>query len=200
MHCAACSARIERVTGKLDGVTSSTVSLASNSGVIVFDPAKVSRRDIRQAISDAGFTSEVAVEDSSLFETQRRDAEADLAARKRDLIPAFLFAAPLLVLSMGHMWGLPLPAWLDPMHAPLTFALVQLGLTLPVVWSGRNFYLHGVPALLRGGPDMDSLVAMGTGAAFLYSLWNTLALLFGLGDPTSWPWTSTTSPPPCSSP
>ena len=181
MHCAACSARIERVTGKLDGVESSTVSLASNSGVIVYDPARASKRDIRKAISDAGFTSEVAAEDSSLFETQRRDAEADLAARKRDLIPAFLFAAPLLVLSMGHMWGLPLPTWLDPMHAPFTFALVQLGLTLPVVWSGRNFYLQGIPALLRGGPNMDSLVAMGTGAALLYSLWNTVAMLAG-GD------------------
>jgi Cu+-exporting ATPase len=181
MHCAACSARIERVTGNLDGVESSTVSLAANEGVIVFDPDKVSRRQIRQAISDAGFTSEVAVEDSSLIEKQRRNAEADLAARKRDLIPAFLFAAPLLVLSMGHMWGMPLPAWLDPMHAPLTFALVQLGLTLPVVWSGRNFYLQGIPAMLRGGPNMDSLVAMGTGAALLYSLWNTAAMLAG-GD------------------
>jgi len=181
MHCAACSARIERVTGNMDGVESAEVSLAANEGTFVFDPAKVSRRAIRQAISDAGFTSEVVTGAGSRFEEHRREAEAALAARKRELIPAFLFAAPLLVLSMGHMWGMPLPAWLDPMHAPLTFALVQLALALPVVWSGRNFYLQGIPALLRGGPNMDSLVAMGTGAALLYSLWNTVAMLAG-GD------------------
>ena len=176
MHCAACSARIERVTSAMDGVESASVSLAANEGTFVFDPARASRRAIRQAISDAGFSSEVITAGGSRFAEQRAEAEAALNARKRELIPAFVFALPLLVLSMGHMWGMPLPVWLDPMHAPLTFALAQLVLTLPVVWSGRNFYLQGIPALLRGGPNMDSLVAMGTGAAFIYSLWNTLAI------------------------
>ena len=182
MHCAACSSRIERVTGALEGVTSASVNLAAESGAFEFDPTLVSRRAIREAIQGAGFTSEVQAEDT-LFEAKRREAEARLAAQRRALIPAFLFALPLLILTMGHMWGMPLPAWLDPMTAPLTFGLVQLGLTLPVVWSGRNFYLQGVPALLRGGPNMDSLVAVGTGAAFLYSLWNTFAIVAGLGDP-----------------
>ncbi|ADU64138.1 MAG: heavy metal translocating P-type ATPase [Pseudodesulfovibrio sp.] len=176
MHCAACSARIERVTGKLPGVSSASVNLASGAGSFVFDPARISRRDIRQAIADAGFTTQARSETFTLFQTRRREAQERLAAQKRELIPAFLFALPLLVLSMGHMWGMPLPGWLDPMRAPLTFALVQLGLTLPVVWSGRNFYLQGIPALLRGGPNMDSLVAIGTGSAFLYSLWNTAAM------------------------
>ncbi|WP_272699051.1 heavy metal translocating P-type ATPase [Desulfovibrio sp. Fe33] len=183
MHCAACSARIERVVGGLDGVSSASVNLAAETGNFVFDPSLVSRREIREAISGAGFSSEVRSEEAGLFEKRRHEAEQRLNAQKRALIPAFCFALPLLVLSMGHMWGMPLPAFLDPMHSPATFALVQLLLTLPVVWSGRNFYLQGIPALLRGGPNMDSLVAMGTGAAFLYSLWNTVALLFNLGDP-----------------
>lgn len=183
MHCAACSTRIERVTGNLEGVNEASVNLAASSGSFVFDPSLVSRRDIRQAISNAGFSSEVQTESTNLFETKRKEAEERLAAQKRELIPAFLFALPLLIISMGHMWGMPLPGWLDPMHAPLNFALAQLLLTLPVVWSGRNFYLQGIPALLRGGPNMDSLVAMGTGAAFLYSLWNTIAIATGLGDP-----------------
>ncbi|WFS62873.1 heavy metal translocating P-type ATPase [Pseudodesulfovibrio thermohalotolerans] len=183
MHCAACSARIERVVGGLGGVSSASVNLAAETGNFVFDPSLVSRREIREAISGAGFSSEVRSEASDLFEKRRREAEERLNAQKRALIPAFCFALPLLVLSMGHMWGMPLPAFLDPMHSPATFALVQLLLTLPVVWSGRNFYLQGIPALLRGGPNMDSLVAMGTGAAFLYSLWNTIALLLGMGDP-----------------
>jgi Cu+-exporting ATPase len=177
MHCAACSTRIERITGKLPGVEAATVNLASGAGAFTFDPARISRRDIRQAIADAGFSTEARSEAGNLFETRRREAQEKLAAQRRELIPAFLFALPLLVLSMGHMWGMPLPGWLDPMHAPATFALVQLALTLPVVWSGRNFYIQGIPALLRGGPNMDSLVAIGTGAAFVYSLWNTVAML-----------------------
>ncbi|MCJ2165420.1 MULTISPECIES: heavy metal translocating P-type ATPase [unclassified Pseudodesulfovibrio] len=183
MHCASCSARIERVVGNLDGVDSATVNLAAETGHFSFDPSQVSRRVIRQAIADAGFTSEVRVDGANIFEQRRREAEDRLTAQRRALIPAFLFALPLLILSMGHMWGMPLPSFLDPMHSPLTFALVQLGLTLPVVLTGRNFYLQGIPALLRGGPNMDSLVAMGTGAAFLYSLWNTIALALNLGDP-----------------
>ncbi|AMK09830.1 heavy metal translocating P-type ATPase [Pseudodesulfovibrio indicus] len=183
MHCASCSSRIERVVGNLSGVSTASVNLAAETGNFVFDPSLVSRREIREAISGAGFTSEVRSEAADLFDKRRKEAEERLTAQKRALIPAFLFALPLLVLSMGHMWGMPLPAFLDPMHSPATFALAQLLLTLPVVWSGRHFYLQGIPALLRGGPNMDSLVAMGTGAAFLYSLWNTLALVFHLGDP-----------------
>ena len=183
MHCAACSGRIERVTGNMEGVTEAAVNLAANTGSFSFDPSQVSRRAIRQAITDAGFSSEVQSDTANLFEQKRKEAEDRLAAQKREMIPAFLFALPLLILSMGHMWGMPLPIWLDPMHAPFNFALVQLILTLPVVWSGRNFYLQGIPALLRGGPNMDSLVAMGTGVAFLYSLWNTIAIAGGIGDP-----------------
>ena len=181
MHCAACSGRIERVVGNMDGVDSATVNLAANTGAFTFDPSQVTRRDIRQAITDAGFSSEVQSGNANLFEEKRREAEERLSAQKRELIPAFLFALPLLIVSMGHMWGMPLPAFIDPMHAPLNFALAQLVLTLPVMWSGRNFYLQGIPALLRGGPNMDSLVAMGTGAAFLYSLWNTIGIASG-GD------------------
>nr|WP_321513071.1 heavy metal translocating P-type ATPase [uncultured Pseudodesulfovibrio sp.] len=182
MHCAACSGRIERVVGNLPGVDTAAVNLAAETGSFSFDPAQISRRDIRQAIADAGFSSEVQSDTASLFESRRKKAQERLAAQKRELIPAFLFALPLLILSMGHMWGMPLPQFLDPMHSPLNFALVQLALTLPVVWSGRNFYLQGIPALLRGGPNMDSLVAMGTGAAFLYSLWNTIAIGASIGD------------------
>ena len=180
MHCAACSARIERVVGNMDGVDAASVNLAANTGSFTFDPSLISRRAIRQAIADAGFTSEVQSDTGNLFEERRREAEEKLTLQKRALIPAFLFALPLLILSMGHMWGMPLPVFLDPAHSPLNFGLAQLALTLPVVWSGRNFYIQGIPALLRGGPNMDSLVAMGTGTAFLYSLWNTAMIGMGV--------------------
>ncbi len=182
MHCAACSARIERVTGNMDGVDSASVNLAANTGLFVFDPTRVSRHDIRQAIADAGFTSEIQSETVSLFENRRREAEGRLAKQKQELVPAFLFALPLLIISMGHMWGMPLPDALNPEVLPLNFALAQLALTVPVIWSGRHFYTQGIPALLRGGPNMDSLVAMGTGAAFIYSLWNTVLIILGEGN------------------
>lgn len=178
MHCAACSSRIERVTGRLKGVKEASVNLGAESGRFVFDPALVSQRTLRQTIHDAGFTTSIPQKQSA------GDEEARIAARleekKRVVLWSMAFALPLLILSMGHMWGMPLPIFLDPMHAPGTFALAQLLLTLPVVWSGRSFYLIGFPALARRAPNMDSLVAVGTGAALVYSLWNTIEIWLGV--------------------
>ncbi|HKI81347.1 MAG TPA: copper ion binding protein, partial [Pseudodesulfovibrio sp.] len=112
MHCASCSSRIERVVGKLDGVDTAAVNLAAETGKFVFDPSLVSRREIRDAIANAGFSSDVRSEEGDLFEKRRQEAEERLTAQKRALIPAFCFALPLLILSMGHMWGMPLPAFL----------------------------------------------------------------------------------------
>lgn len=179
MHCAACSGRIERVVGGMDGVDAVSVNLAAETMDLVYAPDTIATDDIGERIKELGFEAIFQAAADNPFEEQRREAEERLAAQKKELIPAFLFALPLLILSMGHMWGMPLPAFLDPTLKPLNFALAQLFLTLPVVWSGRNFYTQGFPALLRGGPNMDSLVAMGTGAAFLYSLWNTIAIATG---------------------
>ena len=178
MHCAACSSRIERVAGRLEGVVEASVNLGAERGRFVFDPSKVSQRALRQAIHDAGFTTELPRREKAGEEEAR--IAARLAEKKRSVVWAMAFALPLLILSMGHMWGLPLPHWLDPMHAPVTFALVQMLLTLPVVWSGRSFYQIGFPALVRRAPNMDSLVAVGTGAALVYSLWNTVEIWLGV--------------------
>ena len=200
MHCAACSARIERVVGALPDVENVSVSLASNTARIelarLADPAAASA-SVLAAISPLGFSAEVIPpagdaadglsEAARRWEKRDREQRAELAARKRDLYPAFAFALPLLVLSMGEMAGLPLPNALDPRHSPLAFALVQLFLCLPVLWSGRRFFLLGLPALWRKSPTMDSLVALGTGAAFLYSLWNTLVLALAGSVPSATP-------------
>ena len=180
MHCAACSARTERVAKALDGVISAEVSLPGESGVFVYDPGKVTSQAIRQAIHEAGFGTAVVSRAAGQMEEQKLRSEAELAATKRRVVLAWVFAAPLLVISMGHMVGLPLPAFLSPMVHPLNFALAQLALALPVVWFGRHFYLRGVPLLVRLAPNMDSLVAVGTGAALVYSVVNTL--LIGLGN------------------
>lgn len=189
MHCAACSARIERAVGQMEGVAVVTVSLATETAQVTPAPGLTAdtvdalAAAIPARIADLGFSAERILprQDSgtALWESQREEAAARLARMRGKLVREFAFTIPLLVLSMGHMAGLPLPAWLDPHHAPLSFALAQLLLTLPVMWFGRDFYRIGFGNLARLAPNMDSLVAVGTGAAFAYSLWNTVEI--GLG-------------------
>ncbi|WMW67363.1 heavy metal translocating P-type ATPase [Nitratidesulfovibrio liaohensis] len=189
MHCAACSARIERAVGQMEGVAAVTVSLATETAQVTPAPglapdaADALAVAIPARIAELGFEAERILPrqdaGTALWESQREEAAARLARMRGKLACEFAFTIPLLVLSMGHMAGLPLPAWLDPHHAPLAFALVQLLLTLPVMWFGRDFYRIGFGNLARLAPNMDSLVAVGTGAAFAYSLWNTVEI--GLG-------------------
>ncbi|MBA3002833.1 MAG: heavy metal translocating P-type ATPase, partial [Desulfurivibrio sp.] len=181
MTCASCSARIEKVVGGMEGVQSMQVNLATESAVVVFDPEVVSQRQIRESIERLGFTAKAAgPAGGSDFERQQEEAVARLAAMAKRLYPAFVFAVLLLVLSMGEMLGLPLPSFLAPHQAPFTFAVVQFFLVLPIMWSGRHFYLLGFPALWRGAPNMDSLIAIGTGAAFVYSTWNLIEIGLGI--------------------
>ena len=181
MTCASCSARIEKVVSGLDGVRSMQVNLATETGVTVFDPSMISKRRIMETIAGLGFTAEpLAEQNENLLVKQQRETREKLARMKKELIPAFVFAFTLLVLSMGEMLGMPLPEFIDPHHAPFNFALAQFLLVLPVMWSGRRFYLNGFPALVRKAPNMDSLIAVGTGAAFIYSTWNLIEIFLGL--------------------
>jgi Cu+-exporting ATPase len=155
------------------------VNLATESASVVYDPRVVRPSALIQLIADAGYGAQIVSRSAAQFAERAREAEARLAGMRRELIPAFGFSLPLLLLSMGHMIGLPLPDFLHPDHSPATFALVQLLLTLPVVFAGRGFYLRGIPALMHRAPSMDTLVAVGTGAAFLHSLWNTVLIVLG---------------------
>ncbi|MGE4299364.1 MAG: heavy metal translocating P-type ATPase [Desulfovibrionaceae bacterium] len=199
MHCAACSARVERITAALPGVAASSVNLATENGTVALAPGAspdAVRHAIETAVADAGFTAifqdaafatrgDAPSDAAAQWEERKRETEARLAAMRLRLYTAFLFAVPLLTLSMGEMMGLPLPGVLSPHASPasaLRFALLQLALTLPVLWSGRDFYRLGFPNLWRRTPNMDSLIAVGTGAAFAYSVWSTLEIWLGI-DP-----------------
>ena len=184
MHCAACSSRIERVVGKLPGIVEASVNLAEGTGRFAFDPTVLTRRQIRQAIADLGFAAAPLAAGPDRLAQRQAEAQAELAAKRRELVPALGLAGVLLVISMGHMLGLPLPHFLHPDASPAAFALAQLALCAPIVWIGRRFYADGLPALLRGGPNMDSLVAIGTGAALAYSLAGTALILVG-SDPAA---------------
>ena len=183
MHCAACSSRIERVVGRMDGVAGVSVNLATAKAEV---RVPQSRRDELSAaivakVAGLGFgaTPSRPEDPARQFADSRHKAEEERRRRLRRLLPMLCFALPLLYLSMGHMAGLPLPEALAPHSAPRAFMLAQLMLTLPVVWLGRHFYAEGLTALARRSPNMDSLVAVGTGAAFLFSFANTLLGLLG---------------------
>lgn len=186
MHCAACSSRIERVVGRMPEVDKVSVNLATARAEVwpASGDAEAVRHDVMAAVAKLGFTATPAAagDAEARFAESRARAQADRRRRLRRLWPMLALSVPLLVVSMGHMLGVPLPAWLEPHGSPRAFMLVQLGLTLPVVWLGRHFYVDGLAALARRSPNMDSLVAVGTGAAFLYSLVNTVLGLAG-NDP-----------------
>lgn len=179
MSCAACSSAVERVTRKLEGVESSDVNLTTNRMTITYDESKVTPEMIADKVKKAGFEASVIKEDTAGKKQEEEALEHQeelLHVAKRRLIAAICFAVPLLYISMGHMvpFTLPLPAFLDMNVNPLNFSIAQLVLTIPVLISGRKFYLVGLRALVKGNPNMDSLVAIGTGSAFLYSLYMTV--------------------------
>ncbi len=181
MNCAACSSRIEKVVGNMDGVIDVQVNLAAETGTIMYREGEVSQRRIREAIGRLGFEAVPATtRGGDVLARRQEETRQKLAAMKKNLYPAFIFAFILLVFSMGEMMGLPLPDILAPDRHPFNFALTQFLLVLPVIWSGRRFYLVGFPSLWRGAPNMDSLIAMGTGAAFVYSTWNLVEIALGI--------------------
>lgn len=180
MHCAACSSRIERVVSNLEGINSCSVNLATHKGQIELDNAKISINEIIESIGGLGFTAELKKEGESSGQKVLEDSLFRLAQMRKRLIPCFVFALVIMVLSMGPMVGLDLPGFINPDTAPFVYAFVQFCLILPVVYLGKSFYTSGVPALLRRVPNMDSLIALGTGAAIIYSTWNLIEISLGV--------------------
>ena len=183
MTCAACSARIERVLSKKEGVQSVSVNLTTEKANVRYEPTAINTADMIAAIEKAGFGAVVAKEDPAQTEAKQAQKRHDARVQLVKLIVSACFSVPLLYLAMAPMltsWvALPFPSFLDPMEQPLAYALTQLALVLPVVGVGYRFYLGGFKALVHLSPNMDSLIAIGTSAAVLYSLYNTV--LIGTG-------------------
>ncbi|NMA67981.1 MAG: copper-translocating P-type ATPase, partial [Desulfitobacterium sp.] len=176
MTCAACAKAVERVTRKLEGVSVSNVNLATEKLMITFDSSLVGMSDIKKAIAKAGYK---VVEEEKVVDSDRDEKEEERKELFRRFVFAVIFTVPLLYISMSHMIGLKLPVIFDPVENPLNFALIQLVLTTPVVWAGRKFYTMGFGTLFRGSPNMDSLIAIGTSAAFLYGLYAIVQIYSG---------------------
>ena len=173
MHCTACAARIEKVVGQLNGVAGVSVNFATEKATVTYEPDIISIAGIKQTISQAGYQV-LESESSKAADEDRQRKEKEIRALWRKFYIAAFFSIPLLYLAMGPMFPWfkwPIPQWLFPMEYPLRYALVQLALVLPVLIAGRHFYTNGFRALWQRSPNMDSLIAMGTSAAVLYSLY-----------------------------
>ncbi len=178
MTCAACSARIEKVLSKLPGILSASVNLASETASIRFDPGQIRLSDIRKAIEKLGYQPLEARRVSQADEVRERK-QREVRVMRLKLLIAAVFALPLLYLAMGPMIGMPVPAFLNPAVHPLAFALTQALLTLPILAAGYRFYVSGTRALLSGSPNMDSLIAIGTAAAVVYSAFGVARIAQG---------------------
>ena len=176
MHCAACSASVERVTRKLPGVERSDVNLTTEIMTICYDESQVTPEQITAKVEKAGFGCALHAEKQKTTQQDPADAEtAELRRKKRELIAAGIFSLVLLYVSMGQMLpfglpGLPLPDLFSMHTHPVNFAILQLLLTVPVLYCGRNFFTSGFKALFHGNPNMDSLVAIGSACSFAYSV------------------------------
>lgn len=188
MTCAACSAAVERVARRLEGVESVSVNLVTGRMALAYRPDRLRIPALRAAVEKAGYALRdlPPVGESTDDEAGARRDRETRALRIR-LSVAAAFSLPLLYLAMSHMFPgirLPLPGFLNPHMHPQAFGLAQLLLTLPVVAAGSRFYRRGMVALLHAAPNMDSLIAVGTGSAFLYSLYSVLRIFAGDGART----------------
>ncbi|MBE6067806.1 MAG: copper-translocating P-type ATPase [Clostridium lundense] len=183
MTCAACAKTVERVTKKLDGVIESNVNFATENLNISYDSSKVRVSDIRKVIEKAGYK---AVEEETNVDADKERKEKEIKLLWKKFVIAAIFSVPLLVITMGHMFGEPigfkLPEFIDPMVNPRTFAIVQLILVMPVMAAGYKFFTVGFKSLFRRSPNMDSLIAMGTSAAFLYGIFAIVQIFGGNVD------------------
>lgn len=167
MTCSSCAKAVERATKKLDGVEKSEVNFASERLYIEYDPSKVRLSLIKEAIEKAGYK---ALEEEVSVDLDKERKEKEIKSIWINFILSAIFTVPLLIISMGHMAGMPLPEIIDPMMHPLNFALAQFILVLPSLFAGRRFYKVGFKTLFKGSPNMDSLIAIGTSAAVLYGI------------------------------
>lgn len=176
MTCASCSQTVEGTVNKLDGVHEASVNLANEQMNVTYDPSKISVRKIEDAVKDAGYEARLKRDKSQSDDQEEDQQPSRYDIYKKKTIIGFLFMIPLMVVAMGPMLGMPMPDIVDPMTNPLNFALLQLALTLPVVWTGKPYYQQGFKTLFAGHPNMNALIALGTSAAFVYSLGATVAI------------------------
>ncbi len=183
MTCSACSAHVEKSVGKLEGIRTVNVNLLQNSMVVEYDETALHTEDIIKAVESGGYGASLqgANASSTAAEPPKNVALEEMAVMKKRLISSFCFLIPLFYISMGHMMGAPLPAILLGHENMMIFALTQLLLATPVLIINKKFFVVGFKALWNRAPNMDSLVALGAAASYLYSLFAIYAMAYHMG-------------------
>lgn len=177
MHCAACSRAVERALKKTDGIEDANVNIATEKAVFNYDEKKLKYDDIVNVVVKAGYQILGKEEDPAVVKAR------EIKEQKIRLIVSAIFSIPLFYISMAPMVSFvkfPIPSFLVHHINPQVFSIVAIFLCVPVMISGYKFYTLGFPALFRGSPNMDSLVAIGTTAAFSYSIYSTVLAFMGL--------------------
>lgn len=182
MTCSACSARIEKGVSKLDGVEGVSVNLLTNSMTVTFDASRTGTGEIVKKTEDLGYGASARLPAAEKRAGRPADASLSEAASMRArLVVSLAFTIPLFYLSMGEMLGWPLPGFLSGMENAMAYAFTLFLLTLPVVLAGRKYFQIGFKNLFRFSPNMDSLIAIGSGAAFLYGIFAIYKIAWGFG-------------------
>ena len=199
MSCAACQAHVEKAVGKLDGVTSVAVNLLSGSMAVEYDESAISADDICRAVDRAGYTAcplDLPAADGAAGGTGAGAASAKARARRESpakkmeeaahhmrnrLVISIVLVVPLFYLGMGHMLGAPIPAALSGMENSLSYALTLLILALAIAYVNRAYFENGFKSLVHRAPNMDTLIAIGSGASFAYSIYTMFRMSYALG-------------------
>lgn len=184
MTCASCAQTIEKAVGKLSGVDKASVNLATEKMQVSYNPSAISVSDVTGAVSNSGYAAVLETTDTQ--DHSRAEKREKKEKRMKQLLNRFgisiIFTIPVLIISMGPMVGMPLPNIVDPMINAFNFSLLQLILTLPIMVVSWEYFQKGYKTLFKGHPNMDSLIALGTASAFVYSLAATIGTGMGYGN------------------
>jgi len=181
MTCSACSSHVDKSVRKLEGVFEVNVQLLQNSMVVEYDETKVTTTDIINAVSSSGYQAEVVGNQKKEEISSNHKVEENHQSMKRKVIVSFGILLPLMYITMGHMVNLPEISFLAGTKNAVAFALTQMLLTLIIMYTNRHYFTNGFKALWNKAPTMDSLIALGSSAAFLYSVYATYQIGYGVG-------------------
>ena len=181
MSCSACSSRIEKVVNKMQGVEQMNVNLLKNNAHVTFDESVVDEKAIIARIEKLGFGARVHAANVAAPVPQQDTAAQEMAEMKQRLIGSLIFSGLVFYQHMGRMWGWPLPSFILGQENELINALLQMLWCIPVLFIDRKYFIHGVRNLLSGAPNMDSLIAVGSGASFIYGLYSVFGMAYAFG-------------------
>ncbi|MEZ0536662.1 heavy metal translocating P-type ATPase [Caldicellulosiruptoraceae bacterium PP1] len=178
MTCASCVTAIEKAIKKLPGIEEVSVNLTTEKAKVKYDSTSVRLSEIKSAITKAGYTP-LEIDSQQQKDYHKEQKEKEIKKLKLRFIYSSIFAIPLLYISMGHLFGLPIPRIIMPEENPFYFALIQLILVIPIIAAGFKFYTIGFSRLFNREPNMDSLIAVGTSAAILYGIYAIFEIAIG---------------------